>query len=120
AMGLVVAAVRWLVDQLGDQALAIRLAFPPGLLASERYIVSLLLEGEIERGVVAVIEQDVAQAIAATLGSGTGVLADLVVVSLGDTPAFPDQLRALHVRPDHPEIWVDWCETAETLLRWLV
>ena len=117
ALGLVVAAVRWVVEQLGDQALAIRLAFPPGLLIEERYIVSLLLEGEIERGIVTVVEEDLAAA-AATIDPGS--LADLVVVSLGDAPAFPKQLRALHVRPDHPEIWVDWCETAETLLRWLV
>src|SRR5205823_4648221 len=47
ALGLVVAAVRWLTDQLGDQALTIHVAFPPKLLAEERAILSLLLEGEI-------------------------------------------------------------------------
>jgi hypothetical protein len=120
AMGVVVAVVRWLVDQLGDRALAIRLAFPPGLLASERYVVSLLLEGEIERGIVTVIEQDLAEATAATLASGSGVLADLVVISLGDPPSLPKQVRARHVRPEHPEVWLDWCGAAEALLRWLV
>ena len=36
ALGLVVAATRWLAEQLGDHALTIRLAFPPNLLGEER------------------------------------------------------------------------------------
>ena len=121
ALGLVVAAVRWLDDQLGDQALAIRIAFPPGLLGEERGLVALLLAAEIERGVVTIVEEGLAATIDVVRDAGTGAFADLVVVSLAaDVPLLPRELRARHVHPGRPELWLDWCDAAEGLVRWLV
>jgi FtsH ternary system-like protein len=139
ALGLVVAAIRWLVDQLGDQALTVHLAFPPRVLAEERQIVALLLEGEIARGAVVIVEQPWAEAVALAADAAGTAIADLVVVSLGDAPELPIGLRALHVhlagtapvvrelapRPGpRPAVgadpWIAWCEGAEDLLRWLV
>lgn len=139
ALGLVVAAIRWLVEQLGDQALAVELGFPVGVLAEERQIVSLLLEGEIAHGTVVITEQpwhDTVDRAAAAAGTA---IADVVVVSLGDRPQLPIGLRALHLdlagaapvvrelapRPGPfaeagPDSWLGWCEAAEDLLRWLM
>jgi len=139
ALGLVVAAIRWLVEQLGDQALTVHLAFPPRLLAEERQIVSLLLEGEIAHGTVVVAEQVWNETVALAAGAAGTAISDLVVVSLGDKPELPKGLRALHVdlagvapvvvelapRPGAIPVpgldpWIEWCEGAEDLLRWLV
>ena len=136
AFGLLVAAIRWLTEQLGDQALTVHVAFPPDLLTEERQIFALLLEGEIARGAVIVDEAD---AIAATDKAGDTAIADVVVVSLGPVPQLPRGLRALHVdlagaaptvvelAPRRsppaqlgPDSWLEWCEAAEDLLRWLV
>jgi len=119
ALGVVVATVRWLCDQLGDQALAIRIGFPPGLLRDERYVVSLLLGAEIERGIVVLVDEELAATIDAATEASDGALADFVAVSLADV-ALPDAVRAHQVRPDRPQEWASWCDVAETLLRWLV
>jgi hypothetical protein len=135
-LGLVVAAVRWLTAQLGDQALTIRIAFAPQRLAEERAIVALLLHGEIQRGIVILEEtawQDLASAIAA---AGSSAVSDVVVVSMGPAPELPRGLRALHLclagaaptaapvgtspGEPSPDAWTEWCEVAEDLLRWLV
>jgi len=138
ALGMLVAAIRWLSEQLGHQALTVHLAFPPKVLAAERELVELLLEGEITSGIVVCIEQkwdaavDVAQA-------ARNAISDLVVVSLGAVPPLPKNQRALHlvlgaVSPavyelaprkgvaSDPEAdpWTEWCEVTEDLLRWLV
>jgi len=137
ALGMLVAAIRWLSEQLGDEELTIHLAFPPKLLAPERELVELLLEGEIRAGSVIVVEQSwdaAAQVALAARG-----ISDLVVVSLGSAPAIPKGQRALHlclggVAPavyelaprngvaPHPDAdpWTEWCEVTEELLRWLV
>lgn len=138
ALGLIVAAIRWLVEQLGDQALTVRLAFPPGGLAEERQIVSLLLEGEIARGTVEIAEEPWRDTLADAARAAGTAIADVVVVSLGARPVIPTGLRALHVslaaaaptvrelapRPDDApasaDPWIAWCEGAEDLLRWLV
>ena len=139
ALGLVVATVRWLTEQLGDQALTVQLAFPPKLLAEEREIIALLLEGEIARGTVVIAEQTWRDTIESASSAMSSSIADVVVLSLGTTPDIPKGLRALHVNlagvaptvaelaPRHsepnepgPDSWVEWCEGAEDLLRWLV
>jgi len=139
ALGLVVAAIRWLAEQLGDQALTVHLAFPPGVLAEERQIVALLLEGEIARGTVVIVEQPWHETLALAAAAAGTAIADVVVVSLGDTPELPLGLRALHVnlagaapvvtelapRPGAiqeagPDAWIEWCDGAHDLLRWLV
>lgn len=139
ALGLVVAAIRWLTEQLGDQALTVHLAFPPHVLAEERQIVSLLLEGEIAHGTVVLTEQPGRETIALAARAAGTAIADIVVVSLGDTPELPKGLRALHInlaspalvvtelapRPGAmleagPDPWIEWCEGARDLLRWLV
>ncbi|MDB4959384.1 MAG: hypothetical protein JWO36_6953 [Myxococcales bacterium] len=139
ALGLLVASIRWLTEQLGDQALTIHLSFPPKVLAEEREILALLLEGEIARGTVIVCEQTFTQAIEHARGASGTAISDVVVVSLGATPELPKGLRTLHVNlaepaptvtelsprlaplPDlGPDAWSEWCEGAEDLLRWLV
>lgn len=136
ALGLVLAAIRWLGEQLGDQALAIHLAFPPKLLAEEREIIRLLLEGEIASGTVVVAEQGWQDAVDHTAAQASRAIADVVVLSLGPTPMIPKGLRAVHMNlaaaaptlanvgsdsPDPgPDSWTEWCEVAEDLLRWLV
>lgn len=136
AFGMLVAAIRWLTEQLGDQALTIHVAFPKDLLGEERQIFSLLLEGEIARGAVIVDETD---AIAATDKAGDSAIADVIVMSLGPVPELPRGLRAIHVDlagsaptvaelaprkspPGElgPDSWTEWCEAAVDLLRWLV
>jgi hypothetical protein len=138
-LGLVVAAIRWLADQLGDRALDVRLGFPPGVLVDERKVIELLLEGEIARGQVTVAEQPIAAAVAGAAAAADTALADLVVVSLGGPPELAKGLRALHVdvsaaapsvrelapRRGEPEAadgdaWTAWCDAGEDLLRWLV
>lgn len=138
ALGFLVAIIRWLVEQLGDHALVIQIAFQPGQLVEEREILALLLEGELARGTVAILEQPWKDTIAAAAKT-TGSLVDAIVMSLGPTPAIPKGLRALHVnlhdaapaiaelapRPGAapetgPDAFVEWCEGAEDLLRWLV
>ena len=134
--GLLVAAVRWLTEQLGDQALTIRVAFPPQLLDEERAIVALLLHGEIERGIVILDEMPWHDLVAATAAASSTAISDLVVVSMGQVPELPRGMRALHldlagpaptVAPvgtspaePSPDSWSEWCEVAEDLLRWLV
>ena len=134
-----VAAIRWLTEQLGDQALTVHLAFPPYVLAEERQIVSLLLEGEIAQGTVVIAEQPGHETIALAARAAGTAIADIVVVSLGDTPELPKGLRALHVNlasaalvvtelaprpgavlPAGPDPWLEWCDGAHDLLRWLV
>jgi hypothetical protein len=142
ALGLVVAAIRWLVEQLGHQALTIQLAFPPGELAEEREIVALLLDGEIAHGTVAITEQPWHVTVELVAACASTSIADLVVISLGERPALPAGLRALHVdlsglagsapivrelaprpgaTPDAvADPWIAWHDAAEDLLRWLV
>ena len=139
ALGLVVTATGWLAAQLGDQALGIRIAFPPSLLVEERGILALLLEGEIARGTVVIVAEALAETLAATTAAASSAIADLVVFSLGAAPEVPRQVRALlvdltapapavselsprrGVPPDAgPDVWAGWCESAEDLLRWLV
>jgi len=134
ALGLVLAAIRWLTDQLGDQALALHVAFPSRLLEEEREILALLLEAEISRGIVTVVEQPAADAIGAAAALARNAIVDVVTLSLGDAPAIPKGLRAIHVdlRGAAPALanaapaeaggdaWNEWCEVAEDLLRWLV
>lgn len=137
--GLLVAAIRWLTDQLGHEALQVRLSFPPRMLAEERELVSLLLEGEITSGIVQVVEEAPESAILIAAAAGNTAISDLVVVSLGPVPALPKAQRALHlslaaaapaayelaprrgVPPEPgPDAWTEWGEVAEDLLRWLV
>jgi hypothetical protein len=137
ALGLVVAATRWLGEQLGDQALTIRLAFPPKLLAEERAIVALLLEGEVASGVVQIVEEKMQDTLAGVDASGAKAVADAVVLSLGARPEVPRKVRAAFVDlarpapvlsvapgsidvPAGPDSWVAWCDCAEDLLRHLV
>jgi hypothetical protein len=143
ALGLVVAAIRWLADQLGDESLTVHLAFPPRLLSEERAIVALLLEGEIARGTVVITEQPWHETVALAAAAAGTAIADVVVISTGDTPELPRGLRALHVdlagpapvvaelapRPaaihgaalePRPDAWIGWCDGAHDLLRWLV
>jgi hypothetical protein len=134
--GLLVAAVRWLTEQLGDQALTIHVAFPPQRLEEERAIVALLLHGEIQRGIVILDETPWHDLVAATAAASSTTISDLVVVSMGPVPELPKGMRALHldlagpaptVAPvgtspaePSPDAWSEWCEVAEDLLRWLV
>ena len=138
ALGMLVAAVRWLTEQLGHEALTVHLAFPPAILGSERELVELLLEGEVTSGTVVVVEQTAADAVAVAVAARNAI-SDLVIVSLGAVPEIPKGQRALHVSlggvspavyelsprravaPDpDSDPWTEWCEDAEDLLRWLV
>lgn len=139
AFGLLLATIKWLTEQLGDQALTVHVAFPPTLLAEERQILSLLLEGEIARGTVIVNEQGMTELLDLAQKASSSAMSDVVVVSLGPTPTLPKGLRALHLdlsaaapavselaprRAPPPELgpdaWAEWCEGAQDLLRWLV
>lgn len=138
ALGMLVASIRWLTEQLGHEALAIRLAFPPKLLVEERELISLLLEGEIQQGIVSLVEEPWDAAVLGAAAT-TRAISDLVVVSLGPTPTLPKGQRALHLSlgasapmayelaprrgatPEpNPDVWSEWSETTEDLLRWLV
>lgn len=138
ALGMIVAAIRWLTDQLGHEALEIRLSFPPKLLVQERELVSLLLEGEITSGTVAVVEETTPDSVLHA-HEVTNAISDLVVVSMGPVPELPKRTRALHLclgapapyvvelAPRHgatpeatPDTWLEWGEVTEDLLRWLV
>lgn len=138
ALGWLVAVIRWLHEQLGEHALVIQIAFAPGPLAEEREILSLLLEAEIARGTVVIAEQAMSETIEKAAGA-SGQIVDAIVLSLGPIPALPKGLRTLHVnlaaaapavvelapRPgiaadQDPDAFVEWCESAEDLLRWLV
>ncbi|MCW5807302.1 MAG: hypothetical protein KIT31_33410 [Deltaproteobacteria bacterium] len=144
-LGMLVAAIRWLTEQLTHDALTIHVAFPPKGLAQERELFELLLAGEITAGTVTVTEQTFAQAIELA-GGARSSLSDLVFVSMTDPPALPTRgsgkgtgmraldlsLRSAHpavhelsprkgVPPDPgPDSWIEWCEVTEDLLRWLV
>jgi len=136
AFGLLVAAIRWLTEQLGDHALTIRIAFPPNLLSEEREIVTLLLGGEVHRGTVVIEETAWQDLVDATAAAGSSAISDVIVMSLGPVPTIPKGLRALHVNlrgaaptaaavgstpaEPSPDSWREWCEVAEDLLRWLV
>jgi len=136
-LGMLVSAIRWLNEQLGHEALTVHLAFPPRVLASERELVELLLEGEITSGTVTVVEQKWEEAVDFAVAARG--ISDLVVVSLGSVPPLPKGQRALHlslggvsptvyelaprkgVAPDpDSDPWTEWCEVTEDLLRWLV
>lgn len=139
-LGLLVAAVRWLTEQLGHEALTVRLAFPTRGLVEERELVGLLLEGEVRAGLVELSTPAAATAIAEAAAAQGTAISDLVLVSLGAPPAeLPRGLRVLHLslaaaapaavelapRPGSaPEAvgdaWSEWGEAAEDLLRWLV
>jgi hypothetical protein len=138
ALGTVVAAIRWLTEQLGHEALTIHLAFPVRVLAAERELVELLLEGEIKSGTVVVVEQTVDQAVEVAQAAKSAI-SDLVVISMGAVPALPKGQRALHMllaavspvayelaprkgAPADPDAdpWTEWWETCTDLLRWLV
>jgi len=138
-LGLIVAAIRWLIDQLGHEALSVRLSFPLRGLALERELVALLLEGEITSGTVQVVEEAAESAILVAAAAANTAISDLVVVSLGPVPPLPKGQRALHlslaaaspaayelaprlgVAPEPTaDSWTEWGEVAEDLLRWLV
>jgi hypothetical protein len=138
ALGMLVAATRWLTDQLGHEALQIRLSFPPKLLVQERELVSLLLEGEITSGIVSVVEEATPDSVLHA-HEVTNAISDLVVVSMGPVPELPKRTRALHLclgapapyvvelaprqgaTPEAaPDTWLEWGEVTEDLLRWLV
>ncbi len=138
ALGWLVAVIRWLNEQLGDHALVIRIAFPLKQLGEEREILALLLEAEIARGTVVVVEQAWHETIEHA-SKTSGQIVDSIVMSLGPIPDLPKGLRTLHVNlaevaptiielaprpgvaPDQgPDAFVEWCEGAEDLLRWLV
>jgi hypothetical protein len=138
ALGMLVAAIRWLTEQLGHEALQIRLSFPPKLLVQERELVSLLLEGEITSGIVSIVEESSPDAVLHA-HDVTSAISDLVVVSMGPVPELPKRTRALHLclgapapyvvelaprqgaTPEAaPDTWLEWGEVTEDLLRWLV
>jgi Ethanolamine utilization protein EutJ (predicted chaperonin) len=95
ALGLVVAATRWLAGQLGERALHVRIAFPPALLAEERAIVALLLEAEVTAGTVSVADEPLAVARDAAMSDTVAIRADYTT-------------------------WPEWTDAAEDLLRQLV
>ena len=138
ALGMLVAAIRWLTEQLGHEALTVHLAFPHRTLAAERELVELLLEGEVKSGTVVVAERTLEEAVEVAAAAKSAI-SDLVIVSMGSVPALPKGQRALHVslagsapqsyelaprRGDPPEPdadpWTEWCDDCEDLLRWLV
>jgi len=138
SLGMLVAAIRWLTEQLGHEALTVHLAFPPRILAAERELVELLLEGEVKSGTVVVSEKTTEQAIEVAQAARNAI-SDLVVVSMGPIPPLPKGQRARHVSlanaapqsyelaprradpPDpDPDTWSEWCDDCEDLLRWLV
>ena len=143
ALGVVVAASRWLAEHLGDRSLVVQLGFPPGALAEEREIAALLLEGEIARGIVAIVAQPPAETVVWIAAASGNAIADLVVISLSDGPALPNGVRALHVDLAAPlpvirelaprpaahidasidrrqDPWIAWRDAAEDVLRWLM
>jgi hypothetical protein len=138
ALGMLVAAIRWLTEQLGHEALQIRLSFPPKLLVQERELVGLLLEGEITSGIVSIVEENAPDSVLHA-HEVTNAISDLVVVSMGPVPELPKRTRALHLclgapapyvvelaprqgaTPEAaPDTWLEWGEVTEDLLRWLV
>jgi len=138
ALGMLVAAIRWLTEQLGHEALTVHLCFPPNVLAAERALVELLLEGEVMSGTVVVAEKTYEEAIEVAQAARSAI-SDLVVVSMGSIPPLPKGQRALHMslahacpssyelaprrgEPPQPDAdpWTEWCEDCEDLLRWLV
>ncbi|HET9622273.1 MAG TPA: hypothetical protein VFP84_12960, partial [Kofleriaceae bacterium] len=144
-LGLVIACVRWLVEQLAgprdDQALTVRLAFPPAGLGDERPIVALLLGAEIARGVVVIVDEPWPATVAAIEAAAGAAIADLVVITHGDGPAMPRGVRGLRLEVAGPaprveaitvtdptvarggdpdgDPWHQWGNAAEDLLRWL-
>jgi hypothetical protein len=138
ALGMLVAAIRWLTEQLGHEALTVHLCFPPEVLAAERELVELLLGGEVMSGTVVIGEKTYQEAVQIAQ-SARSAISDLVVVSMGSVPPLPKGQRALHVslanacpasyelaprRGEVPEPeadpWTEWCDDTEDLLRWLV
>jgi len=143
ALGVVVAASHWLAEHLGDQSLAVQVAFPPTALVEEREIAALLLEGEVARGIVAIVAAPPGDTVAWIAAAAGGAIADLVVISRAAPPALPNGVRALHVDLTAPvpvlrdlsprpaaatdasldrlrDPWISWCDGAEDLLRWLM
>ena len=142
ALGLAVAAIRWLAERLGEQALTVHLGFPPAVLTEEREICSLLLEAEIARGAVVIAAQPAREAIDRITHAGGGAIADLVMMSRGAPPTVANGVRALHVdladpvpvlrsvspravalaEPADPlqDPWAAWCDRGADLLRWLM
>jgi hypothetical protein len=148
-LGVVLAAARWLADQLagelGEQALAVRIAFPPaGLgLGEERHIVAVLLAAEIARGTVVIVDEPCEATAAVIAAASASAIADLVIISRGEPPPLPRGVRALHIDVTAPtpvvraiarpgpdgdracpdlgsDPWRRWGDAAEDLLRWLV
>ncbi len=137
-LGLLVAATRWLIGSLGEQALTIRLVFPPAILGAERELVALLLAGEVEAGLVVVEEAPWTAALDAA-AQVDAPLADLIIVAMGTAPTLARTLRAAHLGlateaptfrdleartvplpESEPDLWRAWSDVIEELLRWLV
>jgi hypothetical protein len=120
ALGLVVATVRWLADQLGDRALAIEVCMPPRAFADERAVLELLLEAEIARGAVRIVEQPATEALASAAAAAATAIADAIIVSHHGRLDAPSGLRAHHLEIGELDAWPRWCEVAEDVLRRLV
>ena len=137
ALGLFVAAIRWLTEQLGDHALTIRIAFPPNMpdrRARDRDAPPRRRgpsrHGRDRRDCP---WQDL---VDRPRPPARSAISDVIVMSLGPVPTIPKGLRALHVNlrgaaptaaavgstpaEPSPDSWREWCEVAEDLLRWLV
>jgi hypothetical protein len=120
ALGLVVASVRWLAERLGDRALAIDVCLPPRGLADERAVLELLLEAEIARGVVRIIEQPAIEALASAAAVAATAIADAVIVAHRGRADAPAGLRTHHLEIGDIDAWPRWCEAAEDVVRRLV
>jgi hypothetical protein len=142
ALGLVVGLTRWLAEQLGDQALHVRVAVPPGALAEDAALLGLLLADELERGVASVVALDVPAAMARA-AADRGALVDVIVIGRGPAPPAPRDLRLIELQINQAEPalinrarpavaedeaaaadpvtpWEAWCAIAGELVRWLV
>lgn len=135
ALGLVIAAVRWLGEQLGDEALTVRIGVAPGALVEERAILAIVLEAEVARGAVVIVEEPW-QATVAQAAEAAGAIADVVVVAPRWSGALPAGVRAVQLDVAGPVVrelaprpaeaapvadaWQAWGDAAEDLLRWLI
>jgi hypothetical protein len=138
-LAVILAAVRWLAEwltgELGTQALAVRIAFPPAGLAEERHIVAVLLAAEIARGTVVIVDEPCEATAAVIDAASRAAIADLVVFARGAPPPLLRGVRALHIdvaaptpvvhgsawgKSSNSDPWRRWCDAAEDLLRWLL